>query len=193
MCKQQSQAAEKTWMWVVRIFLDVRWIPRAAEVARSYELREEETARSSAAYEVEAKQTRDHHAGADGSALQELFYRISSALDVIMLLRFRGILERVVCMHVLLSTAKGCAGFDQKASVLSGVLPCRICAEPWILSSGCGDEDADMHTHSHPHVRAEFPREQLSAARTARRGRSSCCTSPGKDCADSAWYTHVNI
>ena len=134
----------ETWMWVVRILLEVCRIPRAAEVARSYELREEETARSSAAYEVEAKQTRDHHAGADGPALQELFYRISSALDVIMLFGLRSVLERVVCMHVLVSTDKGCAGFDKKASVLSGVLPRRICAEPWVLSCGCRDQDAGM-------------------------------------------------
>jgi hypothetical protein len=98
----------ETWMWVVRILLEVSRITWAAEVAGNYELREEEIARSSAAYKVEAEQTRDHHAGADGSTLKEFFHRISRALDVVMLLRFRGILERVVCMHVLLCTAKGC-------------------------------------------------------------------------------------
>jgi hypothetical protein len=80
----------------------------------------------------------------------------------------------------------------KKASVLSGILPRRICAEPWVLSVGCRDQGADMHAHPHPHVRAEFPREQLSATRMVRRGRSSCCTLPGRANADSAWYTHVS-
>jgi hypothetical protein len=144
-------------MRVVRVLLKVRRIAWTAEIARNNELREEETARASAAYEVKAEQTRDNHAGANGSTLQELFYGISMALDIIVLLWLSSILVRFVCMHVLLSTAKGCAGFNKKASVLSGVLPRVVCAEPWILSSGCGDQDADMHAHPHPHVRAEFP------------------------------------
>jgi hypothetical protein len=73
---------------------DMRVISWTAEFARKHELRGDKCARPRAAHDVEAKQPRNNDAGADRSTLEELLHTISGALEIVMFLGFRGVLEK---------------------------------------------------------------------------------------------------
>jgi hypothetical protein len=114
---------------------DMRVVSWTAEFAGKHELRGDKCARAGAAHDVEAKQPRNYDTRADRSTLEELLHTISGALEIVVLLRFRGVLVKSFHNSVHVDTTKipRALGVQTQSLLTKNIGPWWRTAEPDLL------------------------------------------------------------